>query len=111
MSCCQQHRPGAVENPATQFILRPDAPCVFCAEKHLSYAWRLAAECGYAEANRQAIVGELYACEAHLFSSQQELAGKVRAARHLVQYRREGEIAWEPLMIDMDALVQEELKK
>ena len=85
----------------------PSAVCLFCAEKHLSYAWELARERGYEVVNRQAIVGELVAAVMHLPLDEMVLSEKIREARHAIQDRegKEKTIDWEGLMRGIDALI------
>ena len=86
----------------------PFDPCAFCAEKHVSDAWDLSRECGYATPNRQTIIGALGSAERHLFLRWRPLAEKVRQARHLVQLRDEEKVDWKPLLAEIDALATEE---
>ena len=111
MSCCCHHKKmldGTLSKDSTfaltEFPVAPYDPCVFCAEKHLSYAWRLSVECGYADMNRQVIIGELVAATLHLYAEHPELACFVRGIRHLVQRRREGDVDWRPLLISVDSI-------
>ena len=123
MGCCGNHEirtrriePNAAsiaksESPREDFVIMPYMPCAFCAEKHVSDAWDMSRECGYATPNRQTIIGALGSAERHLFVNWRPLAEKVRAARHLVQLRREGEIDWKPLLAEIDALATAEARK
>ena len=121
MSCCGKHKKVAVsvagnENtssgvPVDDGVIYPETGCVMCAEKHLSTAYALAGEAGYVTPNRQRIVGEMTASALHLFREYRELAGSIRAARHLIQQRREAEVNWEPMLSEMDALAAAEAAK
>ena len=99
--CCGQH--GKANDSGERVKpLYPATQCVFCAEKHLSYANALAEEAGYVAINRQRIIGELTAAALHLYKEHAELAEKVRTIRHLIQQRREAEVDWHPLLTAMD---------
>ena len=122
MSCCGNHefrvlkpieRPGplAVDSPREERTIAPYEPCIFCAEKHVSDAWDLSRECGYETPNRQTIIGALGSAERHLFVLWRPLAERVRAVRHLVQLRREGEIAWGPILAAIDEAASAAAKK
>ncbi len=89
----------------------PAEPCVFCSEKHLSTAYALAQECGYGPVNRQHIIGELVACQWHIWKTNLKLAESIRDIRHLIQQRREAEVKWEPCLTAMDALANSEASK
>lgn len=116
MSCCGQHRAylasGKLDFPVgNENHKSPLERCVFCAEKHLSYASRLAMEWGYETPNRQIIIGELVAAQNHLCADHPMLAGKIRDARHRIQRRRETEVDWKPMLAEIDALAAAEAKK
>lgn len=121
MSCCGKHKKVAVaaasnENtstgvPVDDGVIYPETGCVMCAEKHLSTAFALAGEAGYVTPNRQRIVGEMTASALHLFREHKELAGSIRAARHLIQQRREKEVDWMPMLAEMDAQAAAEAAK
>lgn len=113
MDCCGKHIERRPEHakPEGGFKVLPYEPCVFCAEKHISRAWRLASECGYAFPNRQTIIGELENAEEHLFENWRPLFVKVRMVRHLVQLRQESKIDWNPLLAEIDALASAEAAK
>lgn len=114
MSCCGKHRKAALKDaPArkTATGIYPAEGCELCAEKHLSTAYALAGEAGYVPINRQRIIGELTACALHLYKEHAELAEKVRDARHIIQKRRESELDWNPLLMEIDRLVTKELEK
>ena len=108
MSCCGKHafkaKSSAKSEKPKDYFIGPYEPCVFCAEKHLSDALDLARECGYETPNRQAIIGALGSCARHLWTENRATAEKVRAARHLIQRRREAEVDWMPMLAEMDAL-------
>lgn len=111
MACsCTKKLPGAIDAP---HLIRPDEPCLFCAEKHLAAAMQLANECGYEVPNRQKIVGELVLAQWHLYRKHYSLAEKLRDIRHLVQSREESKIgtAWTEVCFEIDSLVQIENKK
>lgn len=86
----------------------PAEGCELCAEKHLSTAYALAGEAGYVAINRQRIIGELTAAALHLYKAHPELAESIRAARHLIQQRREAEVDWNPLLAEIDAMATAE---
>lgn len=115
MSCCGKHafkaKSSAKSEKPKDYFIGPYEPCVFCAEKHLSDALDLARECGYETPNRQAIIGALGSCARHLWTENRATAEKVRAARHLIQRRREAEVDWNPLLAEIDALAAAEAKK
>lgn len=98
-----------------EFSIKPDEECILCGEKHYSYAKRLAQEIGYVAVNRQDIIGELVAAQAHTNKYDEELANKIRDIRHLVQERTEILIDWNPICIRFDELIAadkaESLKK
>lgn len=109
--CKERRKAGYKQNPdAPEYFIMPDEPCVLCAEKHLSTAWSLAREAGYTPVNRQHVIGELVACQWHIFRAQPDFAEQVRQARHLLQWRKEQEIDWRALLEKMDALVVKDLK-
>ena len=116
MSCCGQHRAlaasGKLDFPVgNENHKSPLERCVFCAEKHLSYASRLAAEWGYETPNRQIIIGEMVAAQNHLCADHPMLAEKIRDARHRIQRRRESEVDWHPLLTEIDRLAAAEAKR
>ena len=114
MSCCGQHRieHGKGDFPAgNEHYKAPEEPCVFCAEKHIGTAKELARENGYEVPNRLAIIGQLVAAGWHLHKENPELAAKVRDIRHLIQWRREAEVDWMPVAVEIDRLATEESKK
>jgi hypothetical protein len=119
MSCCGKHKKVTVaaasnENtssagvPVDDGVIYPETGCVMCAEKHLSTAFALAGEAGYVTPNRQRIVGEMTASALHLFREHKELAESIRAARHLIQQRREAEVDWMPMLAGIDDLANAE---
>lgn len=114
MSCCGKHlarqASGKADYPrGDEHFKAPTEPCVCCAEKHLSTAYALAMEVGYETPNRQRIAGELVACQWHLYKHNSPLAAQVRAARHLIQWRKESQVDWLPLLKGVDALVNAEI--
>lgn len=130
MGCCGQHRsagkPSALQpgQPERERVppIYPATQCELCAQKHLAHAdcirraqiqlalaHALKYEPGYEQINHMRIIGELSACALHLYKDHPELAGKVRAVRHLVQERKDSEAEWEPLLIEMDAVATKEL--
>jgi hypothetical protein len=114
MTCCGQHRKGGgkADYPTSkEHYIVPTEPCALCAEKHISTAYALAQECGYAPVNRQRIVGELVACQWHLFKDHANLAELVRGIRHCVQRRREAEVDWHPILTAVDFIAAKEAEK
>ena len=108
MACsCTKKLPGAIDAP---HLIRPDEPCLFCAELHLAAAMQLANECGYEAPNRQKIVGELVLAQWHLYRKNYSLAEKLRDIRHLVQSREESKIgtAWTEICMDVDSLIRKQ---
>lgn len=108
MACsCTKKLPGAIDAP---HLIRPDEPCLFCAEKHLAAAMQLANECGYEAPNRQKIVGELVLAQWHLYRKNYSLAEKLRDIRHLVQSREESKIgtAWTEICMAVDSLIRKQ---
>lgn len=93
MTCCGQHKRGGGLPDMARNIL-PGDECILCAEKHLSTAYALAVETGYADLNRQRIIGELVLAQWHCWRHDMRLAEAVRDIRHLVQARREAEVDW-----------------
>lgn len=88
----------------------PSEPCIFCAEKHLSYAYHISKEVGYAAPNRQDIIGALVAAQWHIHRDNYPFAVKLRNARHLIQERQESSVQWLPLLVEMDAIVTQALR-
>ena len=112
MACCGQHKDkGGDESSVRVPPIYPATGCELCAEKHLSTAYALAGEAGYVAINRQRIIGELTAAALHLYKDHPKLAESIRAARHLIQKRREAEVDWMPMLAEMDALAAAEAKK
>ena len=110
MACsCTKKLPGAIDAP---HLIRPDEPCLFCAEKHLAAAMQLANECGYEAPNRQKIVGELVLAQWQLKKKNYSLAEKLRDIRHLVQSREESKIgtAWTEICFEIDSLVRKQIE-
>lgn len=111
MACkCQNKTKNEVDIP---HIIKPDEPCIFCAEKHLSTAMMLVKEIGYLAVNRQAIIGELVAFQWHIYQLDFKLAEKARNIRHLIQNRKESEITtqFEELASEIDKMMTEFLNK
>lgn len=115
MSCCGKHefrilkpieRPGpvAVDAPREERTIVPYEQCIFCTEKHVSDAWDLAREVGYAFPNRQTIIGALGSAERHSCVLWPALTELIRAMRHLVQLRDESKIDWKPVLAEIDTL-------
>ena len=99
MSCCGQHRTneGPPDSPLGKKNIMPSDPCIFCAEKHFEYARRLCEEYGYTDANRGDAIGELVACQNHLWKTgHTNVANAVRRIRGLLQLRRDNAIDWHP---------------
>ena len=115
MGCCMQHefrvlkrigRPGpvAVDAPREERTIVPYEQCIFCTEKHVSDAWDLAREVGYAFPNRQTIIGALGSAERHSCVLWPKLSELIRSVRHLVQLREESKIDWKPVLAEIDSL-------
>jgi len=118
MGCCGHKRRTDGEQPAAPEPKRERLPmiypadgCVLCAEKHVSLAYALAGEAGYLPVNRQRIVGELGAAGLHLYREHPAMAEQVRALRHLIQQRREGEAVWAEVLADVDTLASNEINQ
>ena len=88
----------------------PSEPCIFCAEKHLSYAYHISKEVGYAAPNRQDIIGALVAAQWHIYRDNYQFAVKLRNARHLIQERKESSVSWLPHITEMDSIVSQALR-
>lgn len=106
MPCgCHGHgmpRAGA-DTPA---VIRPDEPCVYCAEKHFATAYALANENGYEAKNRTAILGQLVLSQWHLWRDHRDLARRIRDLRHRIQHREAlSADAWTSIIPDLDAIV------
>lgn len=86
----------------------PEAQCVACAEKHISYALALSKEAGYVPVNRQRIIGELVAAEIHLYRKWPAMAERVRTLRHCIQDRNEEAADWTGLCLEIEALMHQE---
>lgn len=89
----------------------PITPCIFCAEKHYSTAMALANEVSYTSSNRQFIIGELVAAQLHVYKKYPELSQKIRQIRHLVQYRKENEIDWIPICLEINEIITKKLQE
>ena len=114
MSCCGNHRKneGDPDSPLGTGTILPSDPCIFCAEKHFEYARRLCEEYGYTDANRGDAIGELVACQNHLWKTGHvNLANAVRSIRGLLQLRREHEIVWKFAAGAIRALAAAEAEK
>lgn len=112
MSCCGQHRANAVLEADAPDAIQPDDPCLLCAEKHFEYARRLCQEYGYTDANRGDAIGELVACGEHLAGTgHANLANAVRAIRHKLQLRRDGEVVWRHAAAAIRATAAAEAKR
>lgn len=113
MGCgCGNHkdRTGKPMPPMDAHEILPSEPCIFCAEKHLSYAYHLSKEVGYSAPNRQDIIGALVAVQWHIHRDNYPFAVKLRNARHLIQERQESSVQWLPLLVEMDAIVTQALR-
>lgn len=89
MSCrCGQR----IDSPG-DYRTAPDAPCAMCAEKHFATAYALACESGYTGINRARVIGELVLCAWHIWQTDRRTAELLRDLRHIIQYRRENDIA------------------
>lgn len=86
---------------------KPNEPCLYCCEKHLSTAWALQRERGYEVVNRQAIIGEMVGAALHLPLDETDLSAKILNARHAIQdsHTKEPDVDWEGLMRDIDGLI------
>lgn len=116
MSCCGQHRDRtgkSLPNADVPYAIAPAEPCALCADKHLSTAYALAGEAGYADTieYRKRICGELVLATWHIWRIDYGLAEKLRDARHLAQRNRLAAIDWRPILAAMDARVTAEEKK
>ena len=106
MACgCAKHRTHKSDPPDRTTL--PDEQCVFCAEKHLSYAHELSVEFGYVPKNRQRIIGQLSAAEWHIWKTNEVIAEKIRDIRHAVQARNKV-IDWGDILAEMDAIATKE---
>lgn len=112
--CCggkhKSERTAAKRERPADYFLTPFAPCVLCAEKHISDAWDLARECGYETPNRQTVIGALGSAARHLWSDHREFAERVRAFRHQIQLRQESGLDWRPILTEIDVLAAAEVK-
>lgn len=108
--CCGKHNRHDDKSAPTPTKIRPDEPCILCAEKHLSTAYALAQEFGYVPINRQRIIGELAAAQWHIWKTDEAIAEAIRDIRHAVQERTK-EISWEQTLMNMDNLATKESKK
>lgn len=112
MGCCGKHKILVSSGlPDLARAILPTDECVLCAEKHLATAYTLAQECGYEDTNRQRIIGELVLSQWHTCHARLPLAQRIRAARHLIQQRREAEVDWMPMLEEIDRLAAAEAKK
>jgi len=117
MGCCghfkelREIRRAGTSVPDRQETIAPSEACIFCAEKHLSTAWRLATERGYGGINRLAIIGELVLAQWHIFETDEALAKSIRAMRHIVQQRRKEKIIWDAPLRRMNELAAAEAEK
>lgn len=112
MSCCGKHkdRKGRPLPAHDAHDILPDAPCVLCADKHLSYAFHLSEEHPYELANRKRIVGALVAAAWHIHKDAPELAMMLRDIRHDVQHKRDvSGSRWAAALSLMDLIVEKEL--
>lgn len=114
MSCCGKHldRAGRPMPPHDGHAILPSEPCIFCAEKHLDYAFHLSSrEVGYSAVNRADAIGSMVAAQWHLHPFDFELAKSLRDIRHRIQMRQEAAIDWKPALSAMDALASAEAAK
>lgn len=112
MSCCGKHKAKiSAGMPDMERKTLPSDECVLCAEKHLASAYALSVENGYEGTNRASTIGQLCLSQWHCWRADIELAKSIRDIRHLVQQRREAEIAWEPVLKKMDEIVNLSLEK
>lgn len=112
MACnCMERRGAAasgqmVDRPGTK---RPEEPCVFCAEKHLSTAYALAQEGGYEGKNRLRMIGELVLAQWHLWLDHRAIAVKIRDLRHAVQsWKQPADGLWDAASAEVQALTRAE---
>lgn len=110
MSCCNHSKITDALKPSVAFTIRPDEPCIFCAEKHVSDAKALAVEFGYRQINRQMIIGSLGCAIWHLAEEYPTLAAEVRAARLEIQMNHWPKVAWSPLLAHINAAADKERK-
>lgn len=90
MACSCKNRKG--KSADIPYDKRPEDPCLYCAEKHVSTAMQLIAESGYIGMNRQRIIGELVLAQWHIYRLDYPTAVALRDIRHLIQNRRESEV-------------------
>ena len=110
MACkCQTMK--KVDNPA-EHVIRPDEPCLFCAEKHFTEAFSLHNEGGYSAINRHAVMGALVLAQWHCYKDHKSIAEKLRNIRHYIQNRREKEtfLLWEEVSRELDHAVNATLE-
>lgn len=89
----------------TPAMIRPDEPCVFCAEKHFAAAYGLATENGYEVKNRLKLLSQLVLAQWHLWKEHPETAKAIREIRHTVQHHRPvPPEAWDPIAETLFAL-------
>ena len=93
----------------TSNAIKPDTPCVICAEKHFAAAMQLHLEAFYTAQNRHRVLGNLSNAEEHLVTDHPGLAQRIRDLRHLIHYRREKDTdsRWNMLSTEMDQLVSQ----
>lgn len=114
MSCgCGKHkdRNGRQMPEIDAHDILPSEPCVFCAEKHLSYAYHLSKEVGYSQPNRDDIIGALVAAQWHVHPFSMPIAKALRVIRHQIQERKEADVDWLPVISAMDTLVTSTIRE
>ncbi len=108
MSCCKHSEKTDTMKQTDVFTIRPDEPCIFCAEKHISDANAMANEFGYRPINRQHVIGQLGCAIFHLAEEYPALASEVRAARLEIQKKHWPKVAWTPLLAHINSLADKE---
>jgi len=88
--------------------------CLYCAEKHLSYAACFAREHGHEKDNIGFVSGELGGAELHLAAGPEEakkLAERIRELRHAVQTSRTAPLDQDfvPLLREVAALIDADI--
>ena len=107
MSCCGHKKtvPGEIDAPGQ---IKPDSPCALCGDKHLSTAYALSRETGYADSltYRKRMSGELVLAAWHVHALDKNLAEMLRQMRHDIQTGKLEQVDWIPSLAAMDALVK-----
>ena len=81
-------------------ITLPYDQCTTCAKKHIVKAWSLFNEFNYADANRDAITGQLRLAVDHLMYAHQDVAQMARQLAIIIEENRDAELTneWDLLM-------------